>query len=154
MDFATQIATLTLNDGEKVGIKFVGEHYYTNFPKYGLDSDTNKYRTLITKFLTEGGYPSLVRKNKDENESEYYLSIPVHYPSINRDLKPEGVIIVSQRKVMLYINNKIKFVELFNPYFRKRVFERKHKDVQQQNAELSLCHWHIIQKRIECSYLI
>lgn len=147
MDFDTQIATLTLNDGEKVGIKFVGEHYYTNFPKYGLDSDTNKYRTLVTKFLNEGGYPSLVRKNKDENIFEYYLSIPVHYPSVNRELKPEGVIIVSQRKVMLYINNKIKFVELFNPYFRKRVFERKHKDVQQQNAELSLCHWHLIPKK-------
>lgn len=158
MDFETRLATMTLPTSEKLSVGFVGEHYYTKFPTYGTDSGTNKYITLITKFLTEGGYPSLVRKSKGRNRDlgedsgysgnwEYYLSIPVHYPMMEKAMEVEGCILVSQRKVMLYINGKIKFVELFNPYFRKRCFDRRHKTVQKQNAELRVCHWGLIPKK-------
>lgn len=150
LDFDKKMATITLQSGQKIQVEFLGDHYYTNFPKYGLDSDVNKYEKLIKDFLDGGGYPFLIRLNKNKNGeqySEYYLSIPTHYPMKDKELNIEGCILVSQRRVLVYINGKAKFIELFNPYFKKRSYGKKQKIIQQENANLCICDWNKIPRK-------
>ncbi len=148
MEFDPNIATITLMDGEKIKVGFSGDYYINNFPKYGLYPGV-KFRTLIGDHLKRGGYAYLIRSDND-GKNEYYLSIPTHYPLVNKEFKYEnikGCILISQRRVLLFINGKIKFIELFNPYIKKRIYGNKSKQIQKENAELCICDWNRIPKK-------
>lgn len=148
INFDTKTAILRLKDGQKIEAPFSGDHYYKNFPKYGLDSDVLKYKKLVTDFLDGGGYPFLIRKFLSDGKKEYYLSIPTHYPIVKGDNSNiEGCVLVSQRRVLLYINDKAKFIELYNPYLKKRIFGKIQKDVQDKNKELCICDYNRIPKK-------
>lgn len=145
INWETRMATMTLSTAEKIQVEFLGDYYYENFPQYGLDSDILKYKKLITDYLNNGGYSFLIRKFKDGNY-QYYLSIPTRYPIVNKE-KIEGCILVSQRRVLLYINGDVKFMELYNPYIKKRIYGGKQKEVQDQNKKLCICDWNRIPKK-------
>lgn len=150
MDFKTKMATITLSNLDKIQVSFSGgDHYYNNFPKYGLCADVFKFRKLIEDHIDRKGAASIIRINKD-GKNFYYLSIPTHYPMQDREQKVEeieGCILVSQRKVLLYINGKAKFIELYNPYLKKRIYGNKYKEIQQENANLCICDWNRIPKK-------
>lgn len=150
MDFETKKITITLSNLDKIQVPFSGgDYYYNNFPKYGLDSDIFKFRKLMEDHISRKGYASIIRINKGGINS-YYLSIPTHYPMQDRELKVEeieGCILISQRKVLLYINGKAKFIELYNPYLKKRIYGNKTKEIQQENADLCICDWNRIPKK-------
>ena len=145
IDWETRNATVKLSTGEWIEVEFSGDYYYKNFPKYGLDSDNLKFKKLATDYLNNGGYSFLIRKIKDGNK-EYYLSIPTRYPMKNKE-KIEGCILVSQRRVLLYINGTAKFIELYNPYLKKRIYGGKQKEIQKQNDNLHMCDWNRIPKK-------
>lgn len=147
VDFEKRLATIPLRKPggkEKIQVEFVGDHYYTNFPEYGLLSDVNNFKKLIKEAENRKGGAWLIRKNiSDDSEHpqyEYYLSIPTRYPMQIKE-KVEGCILMSPRKVLLYINGDAKFVELYNPYLKKRIYETKQKEIQGKNKNLCVCDW-------------
>ncbi len=149
MNFETKKANITLSNLDKIEIPFSGDHYYNNFPKYGLFADTYKFRKLIEDHISRKGYANIIRTNKDGKNS-YFLSVPTHYPLQDRELKIgeiEGCILISQRRVLIYINGKAKFIQLYNPYLKKRIYGNKSKDIQKKNAELCICDWNTIPKK-------
>jgi hypothetical protein len=149
MEFDPNFATITLMDGSKPRVGFTGDYYINKFPKYGKFNDVN-FRKLIEDHLKGGGYSFLIRRTKVDGSKEYYLSIPTHYPMINKEKKIEfikGCILVSQRRVLIYIKDHAKFIELYNPYLKKRKFEKKQKEIQQENADLCLCDWNKIPEK-------
>lgn len=148
IDWETRKATMTLSTKEKIVVEFLGDYYYENFPKYGLYSDElnfKNFKKLITDYLNNRGGAFLIRKFKDGNP-EYYISIPTRYPMKNKE-KIEGCILVSQRRILLYINGSAEFIELYNPYIKKRIYGGKQKEVQKLNKDLCLCDWNRIPKK-------
>jgi hypothetical protein len=150
VDFEERLATITLRKPrgrDKIQVEFLGDHYYDKFPTYGLYAEEYNFKRLIQDHLARKGTAFLIRaeKNDDSNpvKYDYYLSVPTHYP-MNVKEKIEGCILVSVRRVLLYINGKAKFVELYNPYLKKRIYDLKQKDIQGQNKELCLCDWNRI----------
>lgn len=145
IDFENRLATISLRKPkEKIQVEFLGDHYYTKFPKYGLLSDVNKFKKLITDSVNRKGGAFLIRKNKNSDSEplryEYYLNIPTRYPMQVKE-KVEGCILISPRRVLLYINGITKFIELYNPYLKKRIFETRQKEIQGENKDLCICDW-------------
>ena len=132
--------SMKTHSGKIMHAEFLGENYYTNFPKYGYLADTNKFRKLITDFLNKGGYPSLLR-HRENGRTDFYLSIPTHYPAPQSKLPVRGYILVSARSILLYINGKIEFFKLNKIYFKKRLFESKREKISKINEDLLLFEW-------------
>jgi hypothetical protein len=153
IDFERKHVTITLRKPrgkEKMKLGFLGDHYYNNFPTYGLFSNEYNFKKLIEDHSKRKGIAFLTRavKNGDSNpvQYDYYFSVPTHYPMKIKE-KVEGCILVSARKVLLYINGKAKFVELYNPYLKKRLYGTKQKEIQGRNKELCICDWNRIPQK-------
>jgi hypothetical protein len=153
IDFETKLVTITLRQPrgkDKIQVEFLGDHYYNNFPTYGLLSDDHNFKKLIDDHVSGEGTAFLTRKIKSSDschiQYDYYLSIPTHYPMKMKE-KVEGCIIVSARKVLIYINGNAKFVELYNPYLKKRIYGDKQKEIQGENKKLCICDWNRIPQK-------
>lgn len=153
VDFENKLATITLRHPrgrEKIQVEFLGDYYYNNFPTYGLLSDEHNFKKLIEDHVRRKGTAFLTRAVKDGDfdsiQYDYYLSIPTHYPMKIKE-KVEGCILVSARRVLLYINGKAKFIELYNPYLKKKIYDSKKKEIQGQNKDLCICDWNRIPQK-------
>lgn len=153
VDFESKLATITLRKPrgkEKIQVEFLGDHYYNNFPTYGLFSDEYNFKKLIEEHLSKKRSAFLARSVKNGNSNpaqyEYYLSIPTHYPMQTKE-KIEGCILVAARKVLIYINGNAKFVELYNPYLKKRIYGSKQKEIQGENKKLCICDWNRVPQK-------
>lgn len=146
IDFENKTASIKTRTGQTIHVKFNGEDYYTEYPQYGHDSKTNKFKKLITDFLEKGGYPSILRKGNN-GISEFYLSIPTHYPAPVEKLPVCGHVIISNRSVVIQINGKPTFIKLYKIYMKKRIFEAKRSEIDRQNDELLLFEWNQVPKR-------
>lgn len=140
IDFDNKTVSMKTHSGETMQTEFLGENYYNNFPKYGYMADTNKFKKLITNFLNNGGYPSLLR-HRENGQTDFFLSIPTHYPAPQIKLPVRGYILVSARSILLYINGKIEFFKLNKIYFKKRIFESKRAKISKFNDGLLLFEW-------------
>ncbi|MDP2754107.1 MAG: hypothetical protein Q8P40_06915 [Nitrospirota bacterium] len=145
IDWDNKTVSMKTHSGETMQTEFLGENYYSNFPQYGYMAGTNKFKKLITDFLNKGGYPSLLR-HRENGQTDFYLSIPTHYPAPQTKLPVRGYIIVSARSVLLYINRKIEFIKLNKIYFKKWLFESKRAKISKINDELLLFEWNQVGK--------
>ena len=152
IEFEKRLTTITLRKPrgkEKIQVEFLGDHYYNNYPTYGLRSDVYKFKKLIEDHLYRKGAAFLTRSHingSDPVKYDYYLSVPTHYPMQIKE-KVEGCILISARKVLVYVNDKAEFVELYNPYLKKRIYGTKQKEIQARNKELCICDWNKIPQK-------
>jgi len=147
IDFENKTASIKTRNGHAIQVKFNGEGYYTDFPRYGYNSDINKFKKLISNFLQAGGYPSILRKTGANGINAFFLSIPTHYPAPLEKLPVCGHIIISNRSVVIYINGKPTFIKLYRVYMKKRIFEAKRSEIDGHNDELLLFEWNQVPKR-------
>lgn len=145
INWDNKTVSMKTHSGKIMQAEFLGENYYTNFPQYGYMADTNKFKKLITDFINKGGYPSLLR-HRENGQTDFYLSIPTHYPAPQTKLPVRGYILVSARSILLYINGKIEFFKLNKIYFKKRIFESKRAKISKFNDELLLFEWNQVGK--------
>jgi len=140
IDWENKTVSMKTHSGKTMHAEFLGENYYSNYPQYGYMADTNKFKKLITDFINKGGYPSLLR-HRENGQTDFYLSIPTHYPAPQTKLPVRGYILVSARSILLYINGKIEFFRLNKIYFKKRIFESKRAKISKFNDDLLLFEW-------------
>lgn len=126
IDFDKKLITVRLDKDNTIHIPFVGEHYYTNYPKYGYEAKSNTFKKLIHDHLNErAGNSFFIRNVSEKNGISFYLSVPTNYP-ISKEIYPTGgCIITSSRFVLVYTPQKIIFINLYNHYIKKRMFKRE-----------------------------
>lgn len=136
IDFEKKIISIKIQK-EVEEIRFNGEHYYVNFPKYGFKVEDNKFLRLIHDHINiNKGNSWILRGVLPEGKKEYFLSVPVHYHVPDMGFPVGGVVIVSNRSILIHGCGKSRFIKLRNYYLRKTVARQCVSKIKSKNEQL------------------
>lgn len=136
IDFEKKVISIKIQKGVEA-IQFNGEHYYLNFPKYGFKVEENKFLKLVHDHINlNKGNSWILRRVLPEGQKEYFLCVPTHYHVPDMEFPVGGVVIVSNRSILVHGYGTSKFIKLRNYYLRKTVARQRVSEIKSKNEQL------------------